>query len=72
MLSLKDSLVKIDQATQVRELLGKVKNLVDENRGPLCVNFRNEGNGFQVRILVKVSKDLYVARASGMKIGTNK
>lgn len=36
-----------DQATQVRELLGKVKNLVDENRGPLCVNFRNEGNGFQ-------------------------
>ncbi|XP_014643248.1 PREDICTED: GTPase IMAP family member 8 [Ceratotherium simum simum] len=61
-----------ERDTQVRELLCKVKRLVDENPRLYCVNFRKEGIGFQVRILVKVSKDLYVARASRMKMGVNK
>lgn len=43
---------------QVKGLLCKVKCLVDENQGPYYVTLRNEGSGFQVRVLVKVSKGL--------------
>lgn len=51
---------KAEQDIQVRKLLSMVKHLVEENRRPCPVNFRNKGNGFQVRIPVKVSKDLCV------------
>ncbi|XP_058391216.1 GTPase IMAP family member 8 [Diceros bicornis minor] len=36
-----------ERDTQVRELLCKVKRLVDENPRLYCVNFRKEGIGFQ-------------------------
>lgn len=58
-----------ERDNQVGELLRMVKLLVDENGGPFPVNFNNEGNGFQVRILIKASKDLCVVRESGMKMG---
>lgn len=58
-----------ERDSQVAELLRMVRLLVDENGEPYPVNFNNEGNGFQVRILVKASKDLCVVRESGMKMG---
>ena len=48
---------KDEQDVQVKELLCKVEDLV-KNKGPYTVNLRDEGSRFQVRILVKVSKDL--------------
>lgn len=57
--------------SQVKELLHKVKCLV-KNPGPYHMNSRNKADGFQVRVLFKVSKDPYVARASGKQTSTNK
>ena len=48
---------KDEKDAQVKELLCKVKYLV-ENNGPYVVNLRDEDSRLQVRILVKVSKDL--------------
>ncbi|XP_066106732.1 GTPase IMAP family member 8 isoform X2 [Saccopteryx bilineata] len=36
-----------ERHSQVTELLGRVKRLVDENGGPYSVDIRNEGSGFQ-------------------------
>ena len=48
---------KDEQEAQVKELLCKVEDLV-EKEGLYAVNLRDEDSRFQVRILVKVSKDL--------------
>ena len=48
---------KDENDAQVKKLLCKVKYLV-ENNGPYAVNLRDEDRSLQVRILVKVSKDL--------------
>lgn len=58
-----------ERDSQVGELLSMIKCLVDKNGEPYPVNFNNEGNGSQVRILIPVSKDLWVVRESGMKMG---
>lgn len=57
--------------SQVKELLHKVECLV-RNSGPYRVNSRNEADGFQVRVLFKVSEAPGVARTSGKQLGTNK
>lgn len=57
--------------SQAQELLHMVRELV-KKQGPYCMSSRKEGNWFQVRVLVKVSKDFYVARASGKQTDTNK
>lgn len=60
-----------ERIAQVSELLCKIEDLVVENQGPYCVNFKMEGSRFQVKILVNVSKDFFVAKASGIKMDTN-
>lgn len=43
--------------SQAKELLHRVRKLV-KKQGPYCMSSRDAGSGFQVRVLVKVSKDL--------------
>lgn len=45
------------QDSQAKELLHMVRELV-KKQGPYCMSSRDAGSGFQVRVLVKVSKDL--------------
>lgn len=46
-----------ERDSQVKELLHMVRELV-KKQGPYCMSSRDAGSGFQVRVLVKVSKDL--------------
>nr|XP_019575660.1 PREDICTED: GTPase IMAP family member 8-like isoform X2 [Rhinolophus sinicus] len=46
-----------ERDSQAKELLHMVRELV-KKQGPYCMSSRDAGSGFQVRVLVKVSKDL--------------